>query len=105
MQKAVVKAIEYYLPKAVLDNEVLAQKFPDFSAEKILAKTGIKERHISGVDECSSDMAVHAAEKLLQTNVIAKEQIDVVTIAVPTKYHKKVALACIAKGINILLEG
>lgn len=36
--------------------------------------------------------------------LLANEEIEVVTIAVPTKYHKDVALACIEKGINILLE-
>jgi UDP-N-acetylglucosamine 3-dehydrogenase len=36
--------------------------------------------------------------------MLEKEKIDVVTIAVPTKYHKKVALDCINKKINILLE-
>lgn len=36
--------------------------------------------------------------------MIKKEKIDVVTIAVPTKFHKVVALDCIAAGINILLE-
>lgn len=36
--------------------------------------------------------------------LLENEKLDVVTIAVPTKFHKKVALDCIAKGINILLE-
>lgn len=36
--------------------------------------------------------------------LLAKEKIDLVTIAVPTKFHKKVALDCIAKSINILIE-
>ena len=36
--------------------------------------------------------------------MLANEKIDIVTIAVPTKFHKDVALACIEKGINILLE-
>jgi UDP-N-acetylglucosamine 3-dehydrogenase len=36
--------------------------------------------------------------------MLDKEKLDVVTIAVPTKFHKDVALACIKKGINILLE-
>lgn len=36
--------------------------------------------------------------------MLEKEKIDIVTIAVPTKFHKKVALDCIKKGINILLE-
>lgn len=36
--------------------------------------------------------------------MLEKEKIELVTIAVPTKFHKKVALDCIGKGINILLE-
>lgn len=36
--------------------------------------------------------------------MLKKEKIDLVTIAVPTKFHKKVALDCIDKGIHILLE-
>lgn len=36
--------------------------------------------------------------------MLEKEEIEVVTIAVPTKFHKEVALKCIRKGINILLE-
>lgn len=36
--------------------------------------------------------------------MLKKEKIDLVTIAVPTKLHKKVALDCIAKGIHILIE-
>jgi len=36
--------------------------------------------------------------------MLEKEDLEVVTIAVPTKFHKDVALACIKKGINMLLE-
>ena len=35
------------------------------AAEKILSKTGIRERRISSKDECASDLAVTASEKLL----------------------------------------
>lgn len=36
--------------------------------------------------------------------MLKSEKIDLVTIAVPTKFHKKVALDCIEKGIHILIE-
>jgi UDP-N-acetylglucosamine 3-dehydrogenase len=36
--------------------------------------------------------------------MIDKENIDVVSIAVPNIYHKEIALLCIQKGINVLIE-
>lgn len=36
--------------------------------------------------------------------MLEKEKIDLITIAVPTKFHKTVALDCVAKKINILIE-
>ena len=36
--------------------------------------------------------------------MLKKEKIDVVSIAVPTYLHKEVAIDCIEKGINVLLE-
>ena len=41
MSTARISAIEYYLPDAVLTNEELAQRFPDWSAQKIEEKTGV----------------------------------------------------------------
>ena len=36
--------------------------------------------------------------------MLEKEKLDIVSIAVPTGLHRKVALDCIAKGIHILIE-
>jgi UDP-N-acetylglucosamine 3-dehydrogenase len=36
--------------------------------------------------------------------LLKKEKIDAVSIAVPTSLHRKVALACIEQGINVLIE-
>jgi predicted dehydrogenase len=36
--------------------------------------------------------------------MLSKEKIDLVSIAVPTSLHKSMALDCIAKGIHILIE-
>jgi hypothetical protein len=38
---AKITAIEYYLPTLELENEQLAKEFDDWSATKILEKTGI----------------------------------------------------------------
>ena len=60
-----------YLPKNILTNEKLAELFPDWPAEKIFAKTGIRERRIASESECASDLAFNAAERLL-TNKVRK---------------------------------
>ena len=74
--KAYIQAISYYLPEKVLTSEAIAQKFPEWTAEKIASKVGISERHISAEDETASDMAVKAAEKLFAENNIDKSKVD-----------------------------
>lgn len=53
-----------HLPKAVLNNAELAQLYPDWTAEKIFEKTGIRERHVVPEGVCASDLAFAAAERL-----------------------------------------
>jgi 3-oxoacyl-[acyl-carrier-protein] synthase-3 len=74
--EASISAIEFELPAAVLDNESLAAEYCDWTAEKIFAKTGIRERHIAGADEFASDLAIRAAKKLLEIHGRAADEID-----------------------------
>ena len=62
---AFISAIEYVLPDNVLTNETLASEFQNWTPDKLLAKTGIRHRHIANQDEWASDLAVKAAEKVL----------------------------------------
>lgn len=70
---AVVRAIEYHLPERVLTNDQLAREFPDFPSAKIEAKTGIRERRLAGPDECASDLAVAAAQRLFATGLSPRD--------------------------------
>ena len=76
MNKAYIKAVDYYLPENILTNEQIAQRFPEWSAEKVASKVGITERHISGDNETAADMAYQAADKLFKANEGVKEQVD-----------------------------
>ena len=67
MMHGTVSAIEYFLPEKVLTTQGLSNEFPEWRAEKIEAKTGIQERHITGPDEFASDLAVAAARKLFES--------------------------------------
>lgn len=76
MRKAFIKAVDYYLPEKILSNDQLAQEFPEFPAEKIFKKTGIKERHISAENEFVTEMAIKAAGQLFKQKIISPDQID-----------------------------
>jgi 3-oxoacyl-[acyl-carrier-protein] synthase-3 len=69
-------AIEYALPAATLTNADLANEFPDWSVQKIEEKTGIASRRIAAPDQCASDLAVEAAQKLFASGAGEPEEID-----------------------------
>lgn len=92
---AYLKAIAYYLPEAVLDNAALSVAHPEWSVDKISEKTGINERHIAAEDECSSDMAVRAAEKLFDTHNINRQSIDFILLCTQSPDYFLPTTACI----------
>ncbi|VAX26762.1 3-oxoacyl-[acyl-carrier-protein] synthase, KASIII [hydrothermal vent metagenome] len=69
-----------YAPKTILTNHDLEKKI-DTSNEWIVARTGIRERHIAAKDEATSDLAVHAARKALEQAGVAPMDVDLVIVA------------------------
>ena len=63
--------IAYALPRRVVTNDDLVREFPEWTADKIAAKTGIRARHVAGEDETALDLAAAAAERLF-----VRERID-----------------------------
>lgn len=93
--QATIRAIEYYLPPATLSTEDLAREFPEWSVQKIDDKTGIHERHIAAADECASDLAVTAAQKLFASGACTPEQIDYVLFCTQSPDYFLPTTACI----------
>jgi 3-oxoacyl-[acyl-carrier-protein] synthase-3 len=93
--KASVVAIEYYLPVALLKNEELAARFIDWTPEKITDKTGITERHIAGEDECASDIAVLASQKLFESHACRREDIDFLLFCTQSPDYFLPTTACV----------
>jgi len=56
--------IRSHKPLCILTNLELERIYPDWTAEKIFEKTGIRERHVVLEGECASDLAFAAAERL-----------------------------------------
>lgn len=101
--KAYIKAIEYYLPEKVLTNTEIAERFPEWSAEKVASKVGITERHISGDNETAADMAYMAAEKLFKGNEGVREQVDFLLLCSQSVDYKLPSSSCILQnrlGLN-----
>ena len=96
--KAFIKAIEYYLPEKVLTNTEIAERFPEWSAEKVASKVGITERHISGDNETAADMAYQAAEKLFKANEELREQIDFLLLCSQSVDYKLPSSSCILQN-------
>ncbi|HTS78026.1 MAG TPA: ketoacyl-ACP synthase III [Bryobacteraceae bacterium] len=95
--RACIRSIEYHLPELVLSSARLAEDFPDWPAEKIEAKTGIRERRIAGEGECSSDLAVAAARKLFAGGACAPETIDYVLLCTQTPDYFLPTTACLVQ--------
>jgi 3-oxoacyl-[acyl-carrier-protein] synthase-3 len=95
--KASVTAIRYCLPEYLLRNEELAERFSDWSAEKIAEKTGITERHIARADECASDLAVQACQRLLENNPGLRQEIDFLLLCTQSPDYFLPTTACVVQ--------
>ena len=92
--KAYIQDIAYHLPHTVLTNEQIAERFPEWSAEKVAGKVGITERHIAADNETATDMAQKAAEQLFAQGV-DKNQIDFVLLCTQSPDYFLPSSACI----------
>jgi 3-oxoacyl-[acyl-carrier-protein] synthase-3 len=93
---AKLKKIEVYLPEYVLTNTQLAIDFDRWDAEKIENKLGIKQRHISAVNETAGDMAFFAALKVLEN--YDKEKIDMLILCTQSPDYFLPTTACILQS-------
>ena len=94
---AQIEKIDFFLPSRNLHNDEIAKKFPDWSAEKIAKKTGIRTRHISGENEFVSDLAVSAGEKFFKANDINRDDIDFILLCTQSPDYPFPATACIVQ--------
>lgn len=96
---ASIKAISYYLPEKILNNEELSRIFPEYTPEEIFKRTGIKERHIAAPDEIPSDSAIIAAEKFFAEHKFCKkEDIDFLMFTTEMVDRRGPATACVLQN-------
>lgn len=79
-----IAAIAGHLPDARLTNAELAERFPEWSVDKIAAKTGIRDRHVVGPGETTSDLAIGAGRKLIDREAIDPSTVDYLIVCTQT---------------------
>ncbi|AIF53719.1 ketoacyl-ACP synthase III [Pelosinus sp. UFO1] len=84
--KAYIKAIASYLPEKIEQND---------KSKRLTKKTGIYERHIVGENECASDLAFNAAEKLFAQYNISRDSIDFIILCTQSPDYLLPTTACI----------
>jgi 3-oxoacyl-[acyl-carrier-protein] synthase-3 len=82
-----------YVPERVLTNREL-ETMVDTSDEWIVERTGIRERRISAPAQASSDLALIAARRALETAGVEPEQVDQIIIATTTPDRYLPSCAC-----------
>ncbi len=92
---AFIKAINYYLPNKSLSNEDINKAHPEWDIEKIMAKTGIKNRYICEKDEFASDMAINVSLKLFKEYNIDPSEIDFLLYCTQSPDYLLPTTACI----------
>lgn len=82
-----------HLPARVLTNAELEKQI-ETTAEWILERTGIRERHIAADGELTSDLAQQAAEKALEAAGIDAGEIELIVVATTTADRVFPSTAC-----------
>jgi 3-oxoacyl-[acyl-carrier-protein] synthase-3 len=98
MARAYIRRTEYHIPERCTTNAELAGIFPEWPAEKIEEKLGITGRGVAAADECSSDLAVKAAEKLFAKEPSAASEIDFILFCTQTPDYLLPTSACIIQN-------
>jgi len=102
-QRAVIKAINSFLPHEKVTNEQLAEEFGDLHASQIFSKTGVAVRGVAAADECASDLGIAAAKQLFENGACRPEEIDFLIFCTQSPDYFTPATACVVQdrlGLN-----
>ena len=101
VMRSVVLGYGAYLPERVLTNAELA-KMIDTSDERIVQRTGIKQRHIAAEGEFTSHLGLKAAQAAIANAGIDTQSIDLIVLATSTPDNTFPATAvAIQNGLGI----
>jgi 3-oxoacyl-[acyl-carrier-protein] synthase-3 len=95
-RRAKISALGTYVPPRLLTNKDL-EKMVETSDEWIYSRVGIRERHLVEKGMATSDMAVEAAKRCLESRGIAATDVDAIIVATVTPDMFFPATACLVQ--------
>ncbi len=93
-----IDAIGLYFPEEILDNSRLAEELGDWTSEKILEKTGIRERRIAAERQTALDLAISACRNLLDKPGVVADEIDFIILCTQAPDYILPTSACILQN-------
>ncbi len=96
LKRAKISALGIYVPPRVLTNADL-EKMVDTSDEWIVARTGIRERHIAADGVATSDLAAEAARCCLVSRGIGADEVEAIIVATVTPDMLFPSTACLVQ--------
>lgn len=92
---ASIKDIAVHFPDQILGNDELAALYSDWSADKILDKTGIAERRVCAPGETAGDLAFQAANKLFAQGAVSVLDVDFIILCTQAPDYVLPTTACV----------
>jgi 3-oxoacyl-[acyl-carrier-protein] synthase-3 len=96
--RSIITGTGSYAPSKVLTNADMA-KIVETSDEWIVERTGIRERHVAGDAEATSDMAVAAARRALEMSGTDPKDVDLIVVGTITGDLPWPATAALVQGM------
>lgn len=87
-----------YLPSQVLSNDDLVARGVETSDEWIVERTGIRCRHIADEGQTTSDLALEASRRAIDSAGVAVESIDLIILATSTPDYIFPSTACLLQS-------
>jgi len=88
-----ITKIESFFPEKTLTNEVLFERFPEWTPEMIEKRIGVIHRHVVADDETALDLAVKAGQKILEN--YDRDSIDFLILSTEVPDYFLPSTACI----------
>jgi 3-oxoacyl-[acyl-carrier-protein] synthase-3 len=93
-----VAGVGSYLPANRVSNNDLISRGVDTNDEWIVARTGIKARHLAETGQTSSDLAFIASERAMEMAGVSADDIDLIIVATSTPDFVFPSTACLLQS-------